>query len=72
MNKHDKDNLEFFLTATPEMLREWYDRNSHDDHAYAMYLIKSHSSEIIVENLESVDNVTDLSDAQRILARFTL
>jgi hypothetical protein len=72
MNQHDKDNLQFLLTATPDVLKNWYDSVDRDDHEYAIELIRLHTSEIIVHNMEAADNVEDLSEAQRILARYLL
>ena len=72
MNQHDKDNLRFLLSASPDSLREWYESVGQDDHEYAMELIQTYKAELIVETLETNDNVEDLSDAQRILARFRL
>jgi hypothetical protein len=72
MNQHDKDNLQFLLTATPDVLKDWYDSVDRDDHEYAIELIRLHTAEIIVHNMEVADNVEDLSEAQRILARYRL
>lgn len=72
MNQHDKDNLQFLLTATPEVLKDWYDSVDRDDHEYALELIRLHTAEIIVYNMEQKDDVTDLSEAQKVLAKYRL
>lgn len=72
MNQHDKDNLQFLLTASPEVLKDWYDSVDRDDHEYAIELIRLHTSEIIVHNMEMADNVTDLSEARQVLAKYRL
>lgn len=72
MNQHDKDNLQFLLNSTPDVLKDWYDSVNRDDHEYAMELIKLHSAEIIVYNMEQKDNVEDLSEARQILAKYRL
>ena len=72
MNQHDKDNLQFLLTATPDVLKNWYDSVDRDDHEYAIELIRLHTAEIIVHNLEEADNVEDLSEARQVLARYRL
>jgi hypothetical protein len=72
MNQHDKDNLQFLLTATPDVLKNWYDSVDRDDHEYAIELIRLHTAEIIVHNLEAADNVEDLSEARQVLARYRL
>jgi len=72
MNQHDKDNLQFLLTASPDVLKDWYDSVDRDDHEYAIELIRTHTAEIIVHNMEQNDDVTDLSEARQVLARFML
>ena len=72
MNQHDKDNLHFLLTAAPEVLKDWYDSVDRDDHEYAIELIKLHTAEIIVHNMEQNDDVTDLSEARQVLAKYRL
>ena len=72
MNQHDKDNLQFLLTATPDVLKDWYDSVDRDDHEYAIELIRMHTAEIIVHNMEQNEDVTDLSEAQRVLAKYRL
>jgi hypothetical protein len=72
MNQHDKDNLQFLLTATPNVLKNWYDSVNRDDHEYAIELIKMHTSEIIVHNMEAADDVEDLSEARQVLAKYRL
>jgi hypothetical protein len=72
MNQHDKDNLQFLLTATPDVLKDWYDSVDRDDHEYAIELIRLHTAEIIVHNMEVADNVEDLSEARQVLAKYRL
>lgn len=72
MNQHDKDNLHFLLTASPDVLKDWYDKVDRDDHEYAIELIKLHTAEIIVHNMEQNDDVTDLSEARQVLAKYRL
>lgn len=72
MNQHDKDNLQFLLTASPAVLKDWYDKVDRDDHEYAIELIKLHTAEIIVHNMEQTDDVADLSEARQILAKYRL
>lgn len=72
MNQHDRDNLRFLLTASPETLKDWYDKVDYEDHIYALELIKTYSAELMVEELESSDDVEDLTEANKILAKFLL
>lgn len=72
MNQHDKDNLEFLLNSTPITLKKWYDSVDGDDHEYALELIRLHSSELIVAELELTDEQEDLSIAANYLAKYRL
>ena len=72
MNQHDKDNLQFLLNSTPATLKDWYDKMDEDDHAYALELIRLHSSELIVAELELTDEQEDLSLAAKYLAKYRL
>ena len=46
MNKHDRDNLEFLLNATPEVLEDWYNQMDDDDIEYAVELIEAAQVEL--------------------------
>ena len=72
MNQHDKDNLQFLLNSTPATLKDWYDKMDGDDHEYALELIRLHSSELIIADLESTDEQEDLTLASNYLAKFRL
>ena len=72
MNQHDKDNLEFLLNSTPDTLKDWYDSVDGDDHEYALELIRLHSSELIVAELELTDEPEDLILATKYLAKYRL
>lgn len=46
MNEHDRDNLNFLLSASPEVLKDWYDSVDEDDHVYAQELLNAYSQEL--------------------------
>ena len=77
MNKHDRDNLKFLLSADEETFQEFLETVSLDDINYAIELIQSHRAELMVHEMaleESVDEEfgLDLSEAQAVLAKFRL
>lgn len=74
MNKHDQDNLNFLLAADKTTLDQWYQTVSQDDVEYALELLQMHRSELELRELELTDLEAeeDLSQAQSVLARFTL
>ena len=39
MNDHDRQNLNFLLTASPEVIADWYSKVDQDDHVYAQELL---------------------------------
>ena len=70
MNDWDKDNLNFLLSADEETLDDWYAQCDADDIRYALELMKAHKSELILQELEYFDKVTDLSAATKLLQKF--
>jgi hypothetical protein len=46
MNQDDKDNLNFLLSATPEVLKDWFESVSDDDHLYASELLAAYKLEL--------------------------
>jgi hypothetical protein len=39
MNQRDRDNLEFLLNASPEVIEDWYNQMDDDDIEYAFELL---------------------------------
>ena len=82
MNPHDKKNLEFLMSATPEILREWYAQVSQDDVDYATELLAYASAELeriaLVQAAKECINRSldkenlDCSTAKTLLSKFTL
>ncbi len=46
MNQHDRDNLEFLLNASPEVLEDWYNQMDDDDIEYAFELLTQLKEEL--------------------------
>jgi hypothetical protein len=46
MNQHDKENLHFLLSASPEVLKDWYESVEEDDHLYASELLAAYKLEL--------------------------
>jgi hypothetical protein len=74
VNKHDRDNLQFLLSADKSTMDQWYQTVSEDDVEYALELLQLHRTELELRELEIIDTEaeTDLSGAQSVLSRFTL
>ena len=72
MNEHDKANLEFILTASPETLVDWYQSLSEDDIAYAQELLATAKTELDLRVIELFDDVPDVNLANNVLDKYRL
>lgn len=52
MNAYDRANLKFLMTASEQVLAEWYAQASEDDLAYAAELLDQHQTELDAEAIE--------------------
>jgi len=46
VNDHDRDNLQFLLTASPAVIKDWYSKMDRDDIDYAYELLAAYSREL--------------------------
>ena len=69
MNDHDRSNLEFLLTASPEVLQDWYSKMEEDDILYAFELLQAASLELLER---PVNASMDCTQAKQILSKFRL
>jgi hypothetical protein len=51
-NKHDRENLTFLLTASPETYRQWASSCSFDDLVYAEELLAAYAEEMRLCKME--------------------
>lgn len=65
MNQHDRDNLNFLLGASEEVLRDWFDHVDDDDIDYARELLEMYKLELIDQAVE----ISDMSDADKYLSQ---
>ena len=80
MNSHDKKNLEFLMSVSPEVLQDWYATVSQDDVDYAMELLAYASAEFdraelvqaAKECLTLNDDNLDCTEAKTFLSKLTL
>lgn len=66
MNQRDKDNLDFLLNASPEVIQDWYNTVEDDDILYAFELLEMAKEELIEQQM--VGN--DLSEARAIISKY--
>ena len=66
MNQQDRDKLDFLLSASPEVIKDWYEKMDADDILYAFELLEQAGAELVEVQLEG----SDFSDAKTILSKF--
>lgn len=69
MNKRDRDNLKFIMTADETTLRDWFRSVDEDDIDYAFELLKKASAELSLKEAELYDDVDDYTESDNVLAR---
>jgi len=68
MDNHNRLNLEFLLNATPEVLKDWYDKVDEDDHEYASELLAMYGEELKIKTELLKDRrITSVKQASKIL-----
>lgn len=67
MNNWDRDNLNFLLTIDSETFEDWLDQADEDDIDYAIELLRAAKSELIVQQMEVLDGVQDISTANNFI-----
>lgn len=67
MNEHDKSNFQFLLQTDQKSFLEWYGQATPDDIEYAMELFAKAKTEFILMELELIDDVEDLTQAQQVI-----
>jgi hypothetical protein len=66
MNQRDRDNLDFLLNASPEIIQDWYNKVEDDDILYAFELLEMAKEELIEMQIAG----SDLSDAKAIILKY--
>lgn len=66
MNQRDRDNLDFLLNASPEVIQDWYEQMDDDDIEYAFELLEAYSQELEMEELSA-----KLADKNIVITPFT-
>jgi len=72
MNSWDRENLHFILDSDEATLADFYSWATEDDLTYALELVRTAMSELMVQEAELMDEVEDVSAARSVLAQFQL
>lgn len=69
MNDWDRDNLNFIMNTTDEGFDEWLEQADNDDVEYALELIRMAKAELMVQEMEFTDEISNFSEAAKLLDR---
>jgi hypothetical protein len=69
MNEWDKDNLNFIMNASEEGFDEWLEQADNDDIDYALELIRMAKAELMVQEMEMTDTVSNFTEANQLIER---
>ena len=69
MNDWDRDNLHFILNTTDESFEEWLEQADNGDVDYALSLIRMAKAELLTQEHELLDDVTDTAEANLLIDR---
>lgn len=73
MNQRDRENVQFLLSIGPEVLEDWYNKTSADDHEYAMELIAMYHEELKLKlSMYECEHVTSTTEALVYLKKFSI
>jgi hypothetical protein len=69
MNEWDRDNLNFIMNITDEGFDEWLDQADNDDIDYALKLIRMAKSELMLQEMEFTDEISNYAEAAQLIER---
>lgn len=69
MNDWDRDNLNFIMNTTDEGFDEWLDQADNDDVAYALELIRMAKAELMIQEMEFTDDISNFTEASQLIER---
>ena len=72
MNAWDKSNFEFIMKMSQKDFEEWICTINDDDTQYALALFAQAREELNMTEVSLYDTVVDYTEAQGVLAKFTL
>lgn len=72
MNDHDRSNLQFILSLDEDGFDKWSATLSEDDVDYALELLKTARTQVMMQAAELSDEVEDTAEAMNVLKGFML
>jgi len=69
MNDWDRDNLKFIMETDDGAFDEWLEQADDRDIEYALELIRMARAELMVQEMEMTDSVSNFTEANLIIER---
>jgi hypothetical protein len=69
MNDWDRDNLHFILNTSDESFEDWLIQADNDDIDYALSLIRTAKAELLTQEHELLDDISDTAEANLLIER---
>lgn len=69
MNNRDKDNLKFIMETDDDSFDEWLEKADDNDIDYALELIRKSRAELLVQEMEMTDNISNFTEANKLIER---
>ena len=72
MNEWDRDNLDFIMNTSEEGFDEWLEQADNDDVAYALELIRMAKAELMIQEMEFTDDISNFTEASQLIERIKI
>jgi hypothetical protein len=69
MNDWDRNNLNFIMGLEESGFDEWMDQADNDDIEYALQLIRMAKTELMVQEMEFTDEISNYAEAAQLIER---
>jgi hypothetical protein len=69
MNDWDRDNLKFIMETDDGAFDEWLEQADDNDINYALELIRMARAELMVQEMEMTDSVSNFTEANLLIER---
>jgi hypothetical protein len=69
MNEWDRDNLKFIMETDDGAFDEWLEQADDNDINYALELIRMARAELMVQEMEMTDSVSNFTEANLLIER---
>lgn len=76
-NDWDRDNLNFLLNSSPEVITDWENQSDEDDKVYAQELLDAYAEELRIQSQDLIVEaemalMVEYEDAKVVLSKFAI